>query len=179
MNARKTTGLALLGVGIATITVSFLGTTFEWGKKTTVATARATTTTEKGRKTAETVNEFTKKWQGAFRSGDIDFLLARLHPASIERYGEAACTESIKRQSPDPGWTITVKKVSDLGVYDYASDALSTVVNGVYTVTVIRETGRPSQTGQESPPAESDIHLALVEGKLRWFSDCGTPLAKA
>ncbi len=161
------------------MTVSILGMTLEWGKKTTVSVARATTTTEKGSNTAETVGEFTKRWQQAFRSGDIDFLLTRLHPASIERYGKAACTESIKRQSPDPGWKIIVKKVSNLGVYDYASDALSTVVNGVYTVTVDRETGRPSQTGQGSPPVESDIHLALVEGKLRWFSDCGTPLAKA
>lgn len=179
MNARKTIGIALLGVGIATLTVSTLGATFEWGKKTTVSTAAATTTTEKGSKTAETINAFTEKWQQAFRSGDIDFLVTRLHPASIERYGEPACRESTKRQSPDPGWTITVKKVSELGLYEYASDQLSTVVNGVYTVTVVREIGRPSQTGQGSPPVESEIHLALVGGKLRWFSDCGTPLAKA
>lgn len=179
MNARKTIGIAILGVGIATMAVSILGVTFEWGKETTVTADRTTTTSENKPGMPETVNEFAKKWQQAFRSGDVDFLVARLHPAPIERYGEAACRESIKRQTPDPGWTITVKKVSELGLYDYTSDQLSTVVNGVYTVTAVRQTGRGSQTGQESPPVESDIHLALVEGKVRWFSDCGTALPKA
>lgn len=179
MNSRKTIGLALTGVGIATMAVGILGTTLEWGKETTVSADRATTTSENKNGMPETVSEFAKKWQQAFRSGDVDFLVARLHPSTIERYGEAVCRESVKRQTPDPGWTIRVKKVSELGLYDYTSDQLSTVVNGVYTVTAVRQTGLASQTGQKSPPAESDIHLALVEGKVRWFSDCGAALPKA
>lgn len=178
MNARKTTGLALLGVGIATMAVSVLGMTLEWSKKTTVSVTRATTTTEKGSKTAETVNEFAAKWQKAFRSGDVDFLIARLHPAVIERYGDAACRVSINRQAPDPGWKITVEKVSELGLYEYASDGLSTMINSAYTVTAVRESKSQVQGQTGTSQTTSDIHLALVDGKLRWFSDCGEPLVR-
>lgn len=177
MNARRTIGIALLGVGVATMAVSILGVTFEWGKKTTVSAMKSTTTTLKGKPAVEALGKFTEKWQRAFQSGDVEFLVARLHPAVIERYGEAACRVSINRQAPDPVWKLTVEKVSELGLYEYRSDGHSTMINSAYTVTAFRTSSNQTQ-GQSGPAAggTSDIHLALVEGKLRWFSDCGDPL---
>ena len=115
---------------------------------------------------AESVRDFLASLAQAVRSKDQAFLLARLHPAVIALYGQQQCETFVSTLS-DPTRAFRVRSVSALGQYNYNPDGTSTVVQDVYTVRV-----RVTANGQT---AVTDVHLGLVDGQIRWFTDCGTP----
>jgi hypothetical protein len=53
--------------------------------------------------------------------------------------------------------------------WDWTTDSRTTPVPD--TVTVVVEVVRSGAT------SSAEFHFAFLNGQLRWFSDCGTPLA--
>ena len=117
--------------------------------------------------TPETVEQFLPLLAAAVRNRQADFLLARLHPEVITLYGEAQCRTFVSSLR-DPTRAYLIRSVSTLGMWNYTPDGRSIPITDVYTVNVTATVNGKSTT--------SDIHVALVDGQLRWFTDCGTPL---
>jgi hypothetical protein len=114
----------------------------------------------------EAVRAFLAPFARAIRSGDTAFLLAKLHPAVITLYGEQQC-RTFLAGIRDRTRAYRVVSVSGLQIYDYNPDGLSIPLMNVFTVLV-----RQTADGESAP---ASIHLGLVDGGLRWFTDCGTP----
>jgi hypothetical protein len=104
----------------------------------------------------------------AIRAADADILVPLLHPATIERYGEPACRTYLGGLA-DPTLDIVVATVAGPAPWDYITDDLTTTIPDAWTI----------QAAFTSQGATSDreLHVALVGGEVRWFTDCGTPLA--
>jgi hypothetical protein len=104
----------------------------------------------------------------AIRAADADILVPLLHPATIERYGEPACRTYLGGLA-DPTLDIEVASVAGPAPWDYITDDLTTTIPDAWTV----------QAAFTSQGATSDreLHVALVDGEVRWFTDCGTPLS--
>ena len=99
----------------------------------------------------------------AYRSDDVDFLVSRLNPAVIERFGEEACRANLTF-TPDPTAAFTVKNVSAPQPYDYKTDTRTTTVPNTLFVDV-------DQVGGGSTQAVT-VHLTPIDGKLTWFRNC-------
>jgi hypothetical protein len=104
----------------------------------------------------------------AIRAGDVDSMLPRLHPAVIERYGEAACKQELETRSADPAYEIVVKVVQPPAAWDYTLDGVTTSIPDAWTVDA--DVTALGQLGARQ------LHVAPVDGEVRWFTDCGTPL---
>jgi hypothetical protein len=103
----------------------------------------------------------------AIRAADADILVPLLHPATIERYGEPACRTYLGGLA-DPTLDIEVASVAGPAPWDYQTDDLTTTIPAAWTV----EAAFTSQ----GATSDRELHVALVDGEVRWFTDCGTPL---
>jgi hypothetical protein len=155
-------GLLIGGLGVAFLSVAAyaLGV----GETTTTQTGTEQAGSQAGSSSGETPEQFLAALQRAQREGDAAFLLARLHPAVIERYGEDACRAGVAKP-PDPTSTFAVVKVDHTGPWDYTSDGRTTTIAD----TVFVVANRVAQ-GQEQ--AQVEVHVAPVHGEQRWFTDC-------
>ena len=116
----------------------------------------------------EPVGVFLTNFGTAFRTGDSTFLLARLHPAEIQRYGLAQCANKVKTVRNQ---YVSFAFVSATGPapYTWTTDGRSTVIPDTYTVTVQRTLNVPGVT--------TKIHLTLIDGLWHYFAlSCGKPL---
>ena len=118
---------------------------------------------------AETPEEFFALFADAIRTDDDAFLLARLHPAVLEMYGQTQCRAAVVSLAADPSFEVRVRSVEGPESYDYAPDGQSVTVEDAFTLALTFTTtdGTSRQEG----------HLALVDGQMRWFTDCGDPIA--
>ncbi len=103
----------------------------------------------------------------AIRSNDVATLRAKLHPATIERYGEAACRTYFTALN-DPAFDVVVHDVRPPAAWDYVTDGRTTSIPDAWEVAA-------DLTSQGKTEARA-LHVALVGGEIRWFTDCGTPL---
>ncbi len=99
---------------------------------------------------------------------DVDTLMARLHPEVLARYGADQCRAYVATQG-DASFGLALVATTELEAWNYATDDVSTEVPDTFTATVDQ-----SRAGDTS---RRDIHFAYVEGEIRWFSDCGTPVS--
>jgi hypothetical protein len=111
----------------------------------------------------ESPAEFLELLAAAYRADDVDFLVSRLNPAVIERFGVDACRANLTFV-PDPTAAFTVKSVSAPQPYDYKTDTRTTTVPDTLFVDV-------DQAGGGSTQAVT-VHLTPVGGKLTWFRNC-------
>jgi hypothetical protein len=95
-----------------------------------------------------------------------------LAPAVIERYGRAACEAQLGGQAPEPSRAFEILEIGPPAPWDYERDGLSTTIGDAIPARV-RVTG-PTPSGDAT--TEAELHVQLVDGQVRWFSDCGTPL---
>jgi hypothetical protein len=100
------------------------------------------------------------------RSGDTGFLVDRLHPEVIKRYGRAQCRGFVVELA-DPTAKLRLGRVTGPTRYEYSTDGMTASVSDTYTFHV---TG--TAAGTTGP---RDYHFALVDGRFRSFADCGTP----
>jgi hypothetical protein len=117
---------------------------------------------------AETPEEFFALFADAIRTGDVEFLLVRLHPVVLERYGRQQCRSQVATIANDPGFDAKVRTVSDPGPYEFATDGQSATVEDTLTVGVTFTNANGS--------SRQDAHVAYIDAELRWFTDCGDPL---
>lgn len=116
---------------------------------------------------AEQPRDFATGFTTAVQGGDVGWLLSRLHPAVIQRYGEEQCRAYVRASVIDPTLRLQVSGVTGPGTWAWATDDRSTVVDEVYRVDAHRFLRGTETTG--------NLWLANVDGRLTWFADCGTP----
>jgi hypothetical protein len=142
--SRRASAVAFLAVALAA--ASFVG-----GTAAAVAAAR------------ETPQQFLTKLAAAFRAGDTKFLVQRLNPAVIARYGTPLCRGYVSTLH-DPTRKITVQQVGKPGPFDYASGGKSTTVPKTVAVTV-----QMTSHGQHNTQT---VHIALHGKRYSWFATC-------
>jgi hypothetical protein len=103
----------------------------------------------------------------AIRAADADTLVPLLHPATIERYGEPACRTYLGGLA-DPTLDIVVESVAGPAPWDYVTDERTTTIPDTWTV--------QAKFTSQGETSDRELHVALVGGQVRWFTDCGTPL---
>jgi len=190
MDARRL-GALLVVAGLVTIAVGTWGalstgalpTTTEAPTESPTATASATASIEPSAEPtpvptptasptpdpAALTRAFFVDLVAATRAGNIVSMLPRLHPAVIDRYGEAACQENLSTRAADATYEILVRSVGDPAPWDYVTDGLTTTIPGTWTV-------QADVTSAGTTEAR-ELHVTPVDGGVRWFTDCGEPLA--
>jgi hypothetical protein len=113
---------------------------------------------------------FLNQLDAAVRQCNIDFRVARLNPAVIDRYGEQQCRDFLGGQPTDNTRRDRVKRVGKPEAFEYDTDTLSVTIPDAISVQV-----RETRMGKKG---DRNLHLARVNGELTYFVDCGTPLAR-
>ena len=116
------------------------------------------------------VQQFLAQLDTAVRQGNIDFRVARLNPAVVERYGEQQCRDFLSAQPPDNTRRDRVTRVGKPESFEYDTDNLSVTIADAIPVHV-----RATRMGKK---ADQNLHLARVNGELTYFIDCGAPLVR-
>ena len=106
----------------------------------------------------------------AMRDADADTLMSILHPATIDRYGLAACQAELGSLD-GPTYDVIVHGVLSAAPWDDATDGQSTLVPDAITVSASVTADGATET--------RELHVAMVDGEVRWFTDCGTPIVRA
>ncbi|MBI5288041.1 MAG: hypothetical protein HY873_03620 [Chloroflexi bacterium] len=105
-----------------------------------------------------------------YRDRDVETLLGRLHPRTIEIYGEEQCRSFLAAGAPDP--TYKIQLVSRDGPQDwvYQVDGISTNIPDTIFLDADVTLGGETQ--------RRVLHFTInTNGALDWFTDCGTPLS--
>jgi hypothetical protein len=114
--------------------------------------------------TAETLAAFYEQLSASVAAGDAGFSFDRLHPTVLEAYPTECPAALASFADPD----LVIEFVADNGPEPWTwelTDGRSFDIPDAVSVT-IRLTGR-GQTG-----AESNAHVAIVDGTYRWFTFC-------
>jgi hypothetical protein len=108
----------------------------------------------------------------AVREGNTQFRVARLHPEVIDRYGEQQCRDFLAGPDagPDPSRKDKVLRVDKPEAFDFTTDDGAIPVANAQLV-LVKETFKKKTT-------ERELHVASVNGELRYFIDCGAPLQR-
>ncbi len=106
----------------------------------------------------------------AIRDADADTLMSVLHPATIARYGLAACQAQLGSLD-DPTYDVIVHGVLSPAAWDYTTDGLTTPIPDAIAVSASVTANGATET--------RELHVAMVDGEVRWFTDCGTPIVRA
>ena len=174
---RRTVGATLAGIGVAAMATAAIGyvTTRHSSSPRALAgssavatpTAATTATGSPPAPTPESAAAFLRTFTAAFQTGDASTLFATLHPAVTGLYGDAQC-RAFAATLHDPQVRFGFVAQSRPRVYHWTVDGHTTAVPDVTLVTVAVRHGTKLSTER--------IHLGLVNGTLRWFTDCGNPL---
>lgn len=109
------------------------------------------------------VRAFVDQLVVAVQTGDLETLVAALHPATLNRYGEAACRAHLAT-FVDPTFGIEVTEVQAPAAWDYTTDGLTTSIPDAWAV--------PGTRTQGGVPVALTFHFAPWDGTVRWFTDC-------
>ena len=184
------TGLWVAAAGVALCVLGLIGgfvfaeddePTVSGATTTTATTAADETTTSASSSTTTTVDPaelvglddvraFYELFEEAVQTGDGDDLHARLHPAVFELYGEEQCRAFVDAGFDNPDLGFEAQSVGPLGPWTWERDGRSVAVADAVAVQLVQRT--PANV----EPAPQEAHVALVDGELRWFTDCGEPL---
>ncbi len=104
----------------------------------------------------------------AIRAGSVGSMGDRLHPAVIDRYGEAACDQELASRVAAPGFDVAIVAVRAPAPWDYVTDERATTIEETLTIDA-----RVTSGGSTAP---RELHVTIVAGEVRWFTDCGAPL---
>jgi hypothetical protein len=128
-----------------------------------VASSTTTTTPQP----AEDPAQFLAALAGAFRAGDTNYLMSRLNPAVIGRYGNPQCLSTLAT-AQDPSAEFVVKTVSEPAEFAWTTDERTVPVADTLTVEVDRV--------QRGVTQAAVLHVTPVNGQFTWFVDCGNPI---
>lgn len=121
------------------------------------AAGAATSTTAAG---AETVAGFVEGFAAAIEADDIDFLTSRLHPLVIELFGEGACRAFVEGE------------ILTLDGYRLAGEIAGPMVGLVGGREVPDYFTATTAFNYRGQPFETEASFALVDGEIRWFTEC-------
>ncbi len=109
------------------------------------------------------VRAFVASLVAAIHAGDVETLLAGLHPATIDRYGQDACRTALAGFT-DPTFGIEVLEVQDPAPWDYVTDGMTVTIPDAWAVP-----GNRSSGGTTVP---FTFHFAPFGDAVHWFTDC-------
>ena len=162
MSVRKLGG-ALVVAGGVLASVGVAGMALDGGGEArSAATPAPTSTTAE----EETVEGFLDRLGEAMGAGDAAFLVEGLHPAVLDLYGRDACLAAMEGLAPV---RFRVRSVGEPEIYGWVSDGVRREIPDALTVRVRART--------DVGAVIRDVHLARVDGELRWLTDCGDPIA--
>lgn len=118
------------------------------------------------------VRAFFVELAAALREGRARDMVDALAPAVFERYGREACEARFENQPAEPSRAFEITAVRPPAPWDWTLDGRTTTIPDAITVEA-RVTG-PTPSGDAT--ADAEIHVQLVDGEVRWFTDCGEPL---
>ena len=106
-------------------------------------------------------------YNAAQGAGDSGRMFDMLHPAVLELYGAAACTDYLA-SIVNPEVSIEVLSAADIGEWMWERDGQTLSIADALSVQANINNG--GDVGQ------SELHLATrPDGSLGWFTDCGEP----
>jgi hypothetical protein len=133
---------------------------------TAAPTQSATPTPPPASFTEEQVATFLDGLAAAATAGDVEQLMAWLHPEVFARYGEDVCRAYLT--TTNLALDLTVREVLDPAPWDWITDdGAATTFDSAIEVEVQRTSG--SQTILQL------MHLVPDDSELRWLTDCGDP----
>ncbi len=151
---------ALMVAGAALVTVSLVLTFGHVGRSATTTVSSTSTAAH----SAETPAAFLDELAGAMRSGNVDFMVARLNPAVIAHYGRASCRQAVVSYI-DPTAAFTLQSASPPADYTYTVSGTSVVVPDTITA--------QATFTRQGHPGPVTAHLSRTsKGELTWFTDC-------
>jgi hypothetical protein len=146
--------------GAALVTVSLVLTFGHVGRSATTTVSSTSTAAH----SAETPAAFLDELAGAMRSGNVDFMVARLNPAVIAHYGRASCRQAVVSYI-DPTAAFTLQSASPPADYTYTVSGTSVVVPDTITA--------QATFTRQGHPGPVTAHLSRTsKGELTWFTDC-------
>lgn len=128
---------------------------------TTSTTLAATTTTLA---LDEAIPFFLVSFNTAFASGDAGQVLALLHPAVFDTFGEGTCRSYLEGLAGTPQPALVYREHAEPEDWGWEVDGQLVAVPDAVAVEVDREI-----SGQT---IIQEIHVATVDGELRTFVDC-------
>jgi hypothetical protein len=131
-------------------------------------------TTEPTVDTLAIVIAFFDELERAVHDGAQETLADRLGEAVIDRYGADNCRAFLAAKEPFPEQGFEILGVRGPAPWDYVTDELTTTIPGATTVDA--NVTAPDATGAITT-VRRDLHVQLVDGVVRWFTDCGEPLS--
>jgi len=105
----------------------------------------------------------------ATRDGRADVLVERLHPAVAERYGIDQCRAYLAAAAAFP-IDLTVREATTAPAWTWETDGERAEITDVVLVEVSRV--------MNGETVLQELHLARADGTMRWFTDCGDPVAR-
>ena len=110
-------------------------------------------------------SDFFDLFNAAQGAGDSARMFEMLHPAVLELYGEAACTDYLA-SIVNPDVSIEVLNAVEIGEWAFERDGRTLPVADALSVQANVHNG--------DDVSQSELHLALrSDGTLGWFTDCG------
>ncbi|HZJ28045.1 MAG TPA: hypothetical protein VFF40_13705 [Acidimicrobiia bacterium] len=167
---KRRLGIVCVVVGTGTIAVAATGSLAGWGKQatstTTTTTASIVPTTSTTLPLTEDPAQFLDALGTALRAGDLEFLMSRLHPATIERYLEIQCRTTLAGQQ-DGSAQFGLVSVSEPADFEWTTDDRTVVIPDTLSVEVDRV--------EQGVTSRAVIHITPANGQFTWFVDCGNP----
>lgn len=154
---------SLVAAGVLVSAVGVTGLVAGWADSTTrtvrVVDGRGGDATA----TLETPEEFLGRLAEALRTGDTEFLVERLHPAVLARYGEEVCRMDVQ-QLRDETTRLDVVRSEGSGDFAWATDGQTTTIPDTLSVVVNRVA--------HGETAQVTVHITRIAGRYTWFTDC-------
>ena len=75
----------------------------------------------------------------------------------------------------DPNYAVEITAIQPLAAWDYTTDDRTTAIPSAWEVdAMVTATDPILRPAGDGRPRQ--VHVAPVDGQVRWFTDCGTPL---
>ena len=113
---------------------------------------------------SDLVAAFYRQFERAMRRNDANVLFEHLHPVVVERYGASVCRSYVESLARGDS-VVQLLAIGPDEPFIWTADGITTPIE--QGVAVRLRGGPPSQS------IESDDHVAVVDGTVRWFTDCG------
>lgn len=179
MSSRQWIGLALMAAGAVLAVIGVIGLVNPGGPAPVASASPSASAQASSEPASPTpaptptvpplgeadVRAFVEVLVTAIQIGDVDTLVANLHPATIERYGQDPCRTAVAGFT-NPDFDIEVLEVQDQASWDYVTDDLTTSIPDAWTV----PGNLTVSAGQPSMPLT--FHFAPFGDAVRWFTDC-------
>lgn len=154
----------LVIVGAAVMVVSVALTLGNVGSTSARTVSRSNGGSVPAPGSVETPAAFLNQLATAMRQGNVDFMVSRLNPAVIARYGTPECRTAVATYT-DPTAAFSVQSTSSPADYTYTAAGVTTVIPNTITLQAMF-----THQGQPTPLT---VHLSRTgAGILTWYTDC-------